>query len=172
MEPDGPAGSGSVTAALATDVMVLTATTEPTGVRVDQVAPPARTVPHPAGEFPKPTPDVRGPDDVLDGHSSGGHSGDMGSTPGHSSGDGWRDRVAYPAARISIRWHKMLYRLPCSPTSWETSSPDQTGAMQARGYGFLRTPLPHTLVNKGQLHTISCRVLVIDHVHRCLVELL
>ena len=87
-------------------------------------------------------------------------------------GGGRSSRPVYPASRTFIRWHKMLYRLPCSPTSWETSSPDQTGAMQARGYGFLRTPLPHTLVNKGQLHTISCRVLVIDHVHRCLVELL
>ena len=62
-----------MTAALATDAMVLGATPGPTGVRVDQVAPPARTVPHPAGEFPKPTPNIRGPDAILDGHPGGVH---------------------------------------------------------------------------------------------------
>ncbi len=73
MEPEGPAGSGAVTAALATGVMVLGATTGPTGVLVAQVAPPARTVPRPAGEFPKPKPDVRWPDVILDGHPGGVH---------------------------------------------------------------------------------------------------
>ena len=61
-----------MTAALATDAMVLGATTAlPAFVWIKWR--PARTVPHPAGEFPKPTLDIRGPDAVLDGHPGGVH---------------------------------------------------------------------------------------------------